>query len=225
MMNRNAQWMLSLLGLTTLLYGCGEGERGSLNNAEIFVVGDSAFEWHLWSGRSAPERMGEELNRPIYNAARSGQMLTEGLEYSIPNQYIDGDWDWVVINGGFNDLADLCRCGDCPVTQANVDAVLEAFVEERVDEGKQVIIWTYYNMPDKSQEMKRCKQAVRVLRQNQKTLADSDPNIFWVDGRQAISADNRKHFFIDNLHPSRLGAERMGNQIAKAIRRAEKNAE
>ena len=210
------------IGIALLCGGCGELDRGSLKNAEIFVVGDSALEWHLWSNRSAPERMGEALNRPVYNAARSGQMVTEGLKYSIPNQYIDGDWDWVVVNGGFNDLADLCRCDECPVTQANIDAVLQSFVEERVEEGKRVVLWTYYDMPDNARELKRCNRAVQTLRSNQQKLAESHPDIIWVDGRKAVSVDNPKHYFRDNLHPSRLGAERMGKQIARAIDRAER---
>ena len=215
----------ALFGLSLIAAGCGEVYRGSLQHAEIFVVGDSALEWHLRSGRSAPERMGEKLDRPVYNAARRGQMMTEGLETSIPNQYIDGDWDWVVINGGFNDLSDLCQCGECPATQENIHTVLSDFVSARVEEGKRVLLWSYYDMPRGLFNGEECNDAIQRLRTQKRTLADAHPNVFWVDGREAISKETRRNYYIDRVHPSRLGSKRIGQQLADAILAAEGSEE
>ena len=97
-------WMLSM--------GCFEQDRGSREGSKILAVGDSIFEWGL-GGDSAPEIVGDVLNLPVYNAAISGSMISSNEEGSIPNQYFEGDWDWVIMDGGANDLNELCQCGDC----------------------------------------------------------------------------------------------------------------
>ena len=106
--------------LLSILLACSEPDRGSFEESKIYAVGDSVFEWGLGE-YSAPEVVGKVLNIPVYNAAISGSMISTNEDWSIPNQYEDGDWDWVILDGGANDLNELCQCGDCTEVNSNID--------------------------------------------------------------------------------------------------------
>ena len=202
----------------SVLMGCSDMDRGSFEEASIIAVGDSVFEWHLWTGRSAPERLGQALDRPVYNAAISGALVTDGVEESIPNQYIEGDWDWVIVDGGANDLADLCQCNECTVTQNNIEKTISEFVTDRTAEGQRVVLWSYYVLPDNARfGFENCHDDFDELRQRHKTIADADPNVIWVNGADIISGEKSRHFYADRIHPSRLAAKMIGQQIAQAI--------
>ena len=202
--------------------GCFNMDRGSLEEASIIAVGDSVLEWHLWTGRSAPERLGQALDRPVYNAAISGALVTDGVESSIPNQYIEGDWDWIVVDGGANDLTDLCQCNECTVTQNNIEKVLSEFVTDRTAEGHRVVLWSYYVLPDNARfGFEDCHDDFAELRQRHKAIADADPDVIWVNGADIISGERSRHFYADRIHPSRLASRLIGQQIAEAIEEAE----
>ena len=205
--------------LLTCIIGCGDDyERGSLEEARIFSVGDSIFEWNLWERASAPEILGEDLELPVYNAAISGAMMTDDSPHSIPNQYVTGDWDWLVMDGGANDLNERCGCSGCEALQDELEDVFRSFVQERLAEGVSVAIWGYYGLPsDASYGFDRCGEELEELGRRQQLLAESDPGIIWVDGSLEITGEDSAAFDEDKLHPSMEGSQRIGRQLAEAI--------
>ena len=85
----------------------------------ILVMGDSLLAWHSAAGKSVADRLealtGAEVRDMSVGGARMIYNLpvTGALGLSIPRQYRKGDWDWVVINGGGNDLWFGCGCVKC----------------------------------------------------------------------------------------------------------------
>jgi acyl-CoA thioesterase I len=205
--------------LLPLLFGCTgkDADRGDIEEAKIFAVGDSIFEWSL-GDLSAPEVVGSQLQKPVYNAAISGAMMSDDSWNSIPNQYQAGNWDWVILDGGANDLNDLCGCQQCDEVQADIDQVLRDFVAARRSEGIGVVIWGYYGIPtDAEYGFDRCGESVTELSQRQQSIADTDEGVYFVDGRTEITGEDLSFYDDDNIHPSMLGSETIGVQIATAI--------
>ena len=119
--------MYIILVFFTYFCGCEDVDRGSIKNAKILAIGDSIFEWHIWNQHSVPEQLGRELGISVYNNAISGSLITEETPTGIRNQYIEGDWEWVVMDGGGNDLNILCQCDKCSETQEKVEAVQDRY--------------------------------------------------------------------------------------------------
>ena len=211
----NIMQVLACMGLGVACID--DSDRGNIETAEIYAIGDSIFDWYVGSGDSAPEKLGKNLNREVYNAAISGAMMTDDSEYAIPNQYQEGNWDWIVMDGGANDLNDLCACGECNDVQDNIEAALTDFVAAR--EAKiSVIIWGYYGIPENAEfGFDRCGEELAELSVRQQAIAETDNGIHWVDGREVIDGQDSAAFDTDMVHPSVMGAELIAKQIADVI--------
>lgn len=199
--------------------GCEDADRGSIENAKILAIGDSIFEWHIWNQHSVPEQLGRELGMSVYNNAISGSLITEETPTGIRNQYIEGDWEWVVMDGGGNDLNILCQCDKCSETQDKVEATYKDFLQQLLErENLKIIIWGYYGLPEKAKYgFDECHDDFEELRQRQKKIADTDKRIFFVDGSREITGDDKSYFYIDKIHPSRKGTEVIGRQLSEVI--------
>ena len=75
----------------------------------MLAIGDSFFDFHSDDESSIPHVAAAELGKTVANASVSGALLLEGDE-AIPDQYVAGDWEWVIVDGGGNDVNDLCEC-------------------------------------------------------------------------------------------------------------------
>ena len=209
----NMYWFLSLF-----FVGCGDVDRGSLEQASILAIGDSIFEWHIWNQKSVPEHLDSDLGT-VYNAALSGAMITEEISSGVLNQYKEGDWDWVVMDGGGNDLNDLCLCDDCSEVQDQIELAYQDFLQDRIDDGQQVLIWGYYGLPKNAKfGFDECVDDFEELSRRQKKLSEMDDRIVFVDGKEKITGEDKSYFYFDRVHPSKKGTSTIGEQISKAMR-------
>ena len=199
-----------------LLTACTESKRGSLEDGRILGIGDSIFEWNTGDG-SVIEVIGEVLEQPAYNNAISGSMISTDDEWSIPNQWIEGDWDWVVLDGGANDLNEHCQCGECASVHDEIETAYVNLISTLRTQNVNVVIWGYYVFPEESEEFGICNDNVNVLSEMQQTLAATDTGVLWVDGREQINGEDLSYFDDDLIHPSVSGSKLIGEQIARAI--------
>ena len=82
----------------------------------LLGIGDSYFAWNAEEGLGIPDVVGDALGVETYNLATSGATVLGGAGEGplvIPNQYTEAAWDWVVMDGGGNDLEGDCGCGAC----------------------------------------------------------------------------------------------------------------
>lgn len=210
--------------MLTLLVGCGPAVDPEGN---IVAVGDSIFEWNADTGRSIPEVIAEARGQEVDNRAISGAMVLEGRD-NIPGQLVGSGWDWLVMDGGGNDLNDLCGCGGC-------DSVLDALVSAdgasgavpdlvipTAASGTRVAIVGYAGLPDGAEfGFSECGEELEALSARYAALADATDGVIFVDARDVVTGDDAEMFDEDLVHPSVAGSEAIGLYVAAAMTAAE----
>jgi len=213
--------------LATLLACTIDVNRGDLDEAELITIGDSLFDWNMGDG-SIPEVIEESLDRPMYNAAIGGSHFLDGGDDAIPDQYISGDWSWLVLDGGGNDLNDRCACGDCDelmdeiLSEDGQEGAMADFVREVTDAGVRVMIMGYYGLPETAEfGFDECSALIPELSLRQAALAESDAMIAFADAVEVVDGTDLSMFDDDHVHPSIEGGAVVGEFLADAIRAAE----
>lgn len=214
--------------LALLLMTACTGEPPVPEDATVVAVGDSIFDWFSEEGASIPDVVGEELGLVTYNASISGTQLGGDDEDSIPNQLPEGDWGWVVMDGGGNDLNDRCGCGDCAdvmdalVSPDSTEGVLPDFVAELTEDGAQVALMGYPQLPQGAEYgFDRCGDELIEYSGRQAALADAIEGVIFIDAREVVDGQDLSLFDEDLVHPSEEGARRMGALIAERIEEAQ----
>ena len=198
------------------------GDDSTQPREGLHAVGDSVLAWWGNEGDSIPDKAAEGLGLSLVNSAISGaQVLDEGDE-GIPSQYLSGPWDVVLIDGGANDLADRCGCGDCDST---LDAIISAdassgvmvsLVDRALADAQQVVVFDYYRTPPGT-EFEPCFGVMEELETRYNLLASSRDRLTVVDGEASVSADDLSDWDEDRIHPSKQGAAKVGAAIAAAL--------
>lgn len=207
-----------LVALPAVLFACAEPLEG-----EILAIGDSAMAWNAEEGASIPDVVGEVLGVEVANAAVSGSMVLGG-EDAIPDQYVEGTWRWLVMTGGGNDLNDECGCGDCAgimdelIAEDGDSGAIPDFVGRVVADGVRVAYLSYYDLPEGAEfGFDDCDDELDLMRERLALLAEAEPELVLVDGRDAFSAEELEYYDEDLVHPSIEGARALGELLAEAI--------
>lgn len=208
--------------LFSILFACQpQAETGVLG------IGDSMLAWNRESGESIPEVVATELGVDVLNASVSGSQLTDGGDEAIPNQYVEGDWDWVVLNGGGNDLNEQCGCGECDEvldTIASVDGqsgVLPDLVDEISSNGHSVVIVGYFQIPEDQPDFGNCGETLVALNARQQQVAAERDGVWFISSGDVVSPADMSHYDDDSLHPSVEGSTVIGQNIAEIIQSLE----
>ena len=220
--------------LTVGLSGCETDESGEKSEipdgATIIAIGDSVMEWNAEKGASIPDVIGEKLNRVVYNAAVSGALFVDGdaPDDSIAAQYVDGDWEWLVLDGGGNDVNEECGCGQCDevldgiISTDAAAGALPGLVDQAVASGVRVVLLGYYEIPPTGEYgFADCNPIIEQLSSRLAALAETSDDVLFVDGRDVFDSSELENYDDDHVHPSELGSERIGQAIAERILAAE----
>lgn len=144
----------------------------------------------------------------------------------IFRQFVKGRWDWVVMIGGANDLAEDCGCRNCDAT---LDAMISRdgrsgdipkFVRRRIAQGIRVLLIGYYPPSSQPNEFTACKSAMAELNRRLARLARSESDVHFVSAARVISPKNRRAYDKDRVHPSLRGSQLIGQLAARRIRSA-----
>jgi len=217
------RWIPPLL-LVLMNHGCGRALEG-----DILVIGDSVFAFHAEDDRGIANVIEDELGREVADASVSGAYLTaDGDGDDIRAQYEDGDWTWLVMDGGGNDVNDECSCTSC---ESNIDdlistdgasGALPAFAAPILDSGVRIAFMGYYTVPDTAQfGFHLCNDEITLFRERLVQWADAEPTVIFVDAAEVMSPDGRENYAEDNVHPSVSGSRTLGTHLAEAILDAE----
>ncbi len=223
--------LVALLSLF-LLFGCGEVVTTSTKDARILLMGDSMMAANRGSGRAvanAIERqLGEEVidrsviaSRYFYYLPISG---AAGLR--LPAQYQAGNWDWVVINGGGNDLMFGCGCGMCNtmvnrlVSPDGSSGAIPELVARIRKSGAKVAYAGYLRNPGLYTPVRACRPYGDELDRRLARLAARDPGFIFLPMSDLVPYGDPSLHHQDMIHPSPKGSAAIGNRIAAAIRTA-----
>ena len=202
----------------------------------ILALGDSMFEWNVSTGESIPEVIGDVLDRPVLNAAVGGAHFSDatpvdgGEASDIRAQYVRGDWAWVVLEGGANDLHDDCGCGACAkvlddlVSADGRTGEIPDFVRTLAADGTRVMVVGYYAVPSDAEfGFDRCVDEVAEQGRRLQAMAAAFEGVWFVSAADVVTADERGAYAQDRVHPSPVGARLIGEHVAATIQHAERN--
>ena len=137
-----------------MFFSCEEAIYSNVETP-ILAIGDLYFDYNTEDEESIPAFTGRALGVSVQNNAIGGTRVSSGDPYSdIPSQYEEGDWSWVLVNGGGNDLNEECGCGDC---EENINGIISedgqsgdmvSLIEKIVEDGSRVAWVGYYNIPE-----------------------------------------------------------------------------
>ena len=201
-----------------LLAGCAAGPPP---DARILAMGDSILSWNSLSGRDVPTLVGRATGLTVHNVARNGANVMR--EPGIGTQYIPGDWDYVIVTGGGNDLAQVCLSPSAAEARVNellgpdLGGTFTKMLIEPLAAGAEVIILGYPPVSLRGGPFRACAEQLAVLSARQAELAARVPGVTFVDARDVISPDDRQAYGIDRVHPTPYATQLMAELIAAEI--------
>lgn len=198
----------------------------------VLAIGDSILAWHVSEGGSVPDVAGDLSDRAVFHAARPGAHVVGTAEMAAGGYDIRAQYDavgrtgfeWVIVDGGANDLNDDCACGRCAAIMDEIVSVdarsgeLVSLVRRMVGDGSKVLMLGYVSMPHHASfGFDRCAELLAELDRRSALLAESVDGAWFVDGSDAIGPDDLWAFDADLVHPSVDGAEVLGRLVADAM--------
>lgn len=210
--------------LLLAIAGCSFVPPALNRDADIIVVGDSILAWHRGTGRSIPEVIEQASGLIVSNVAISGAQFLG--PQGIPTQYVADDWDWVIVNGGGNDLQSSCQTAnaqrvlDALISADGQQGAFPAFVSDVAPQGARVIVLGYYPISDRGGPFLPCRSILIELAARQSRLADANPAVVFIDSGRVIGPSDAAAYAPDLVHPSPRGAALIGQLISSEIVRS-----
>lgn len=208
--------------------------------ATILGIGDSILEWNRAEGTSIIDVVGASLNRPVYSVAVGGARFAHLDElaaadgFDIRSQYEQvgrTDFDWVVLNGGANDLLGDCGCQECEsaldelIDAEGADGHIVDFVAELAAGETKVVFIGPYQMPENAAfGYDGCQASFAEQNRRLALMAESIDGVFVVSAADVVTPEDLDAYADDRVHPSERGSRLIGESVAAAIVGAE-NAE
>ena len=219
---------LSIVSLSLcafVLFACGALRGAPPEGTRLIAVGDSILDWNRAEDADIPLLVSQRTGLPAFNAAISGAEFVG--RFAIPNQLPEGDWEWLLLDGGGNDLTG--HCGSPAAAEVVLDQLIDdedlsgayaEFLTPITNTGTRVIIMGYAPISVAGGPFAPCEFALNDLRSRQAAFAASDPMITFVDVRDVITPDNLAAYDPDLIHPSPAGGALMADLIAQTIENA-----
>jgi len=219
---------LKLAAAAALLAGCGETVSRDFPS-RILVVGDSMLATHRLSDLAVADAMEKTLREPVVDRSTIGARFHYALPLSgraglnITKQYVPGQWDWIVVNGGGNDL--WLGCG-CMVCDAKIDRLISddgkrgtipGFLSELRQTGAKVIYVGYMRSPGRASPIEHCRDEGAELERRIATLSELDQGLYYLPLAELVPDGDGSFHALDMIHPSVKGSTAIGQLVANVI--------
>ena len=213
--------------LPLLLSACVATGAGG---GRILAIGDSVMAWNGAGG--IPEAVEAALGVPVTDRSQSLARISNesgvaaALGFDISRQFRGGDWDWVILTGGGNDIRDVCAT---PAVDAARDALIgpdltgeiPALIARIRRTGAKVGFVGYYDGAEASPTgFTPCQPEFDIMNRRLARLAERDPGLVFLDAGEVIDAGDRTLYAPDLVHPSPRGATLIGRALAAKMRQA-----
>ncbi len=196
----------------------------------VLVMGDSFMTTNATAKQSFPHALSDLLQTNVKSKATTGARhlyalpITGMLGMNISKQYRSGNWDYVVMNGGGNDLWMGCGCGKCTrvmnkliASDGRKGAIPSTILKARRD-GAKVIYVGYLRSPGRGSPIERCKPAGDALETRIKKLAALDPGVTFVSLSEMVPHGDASFHAFDMVHPSPKGSAAAAQLVMSAIK-------
>jgi len=195
-------------------------------------MGDSLLAWNRPAAKQVAQALATRLGAGVADHSVVGARHFHPLPFtgaaglSIPFQWRGGPFDWVVLNGGGNDLLFGCGCGPCQGTMnrlvaedGNQGAIPELVARIR-GSGARVIHLGYLRTADSASPVGGCRPLGDELETRLVRMAARDQGVFFLPlSDLALPGGDRALFSADLVHPSPEGSAAIAARVAQLIRR------
>lgn len=199
--------------------------------ARILAVGDSLMAWHLMTGKSISDVVGDELNEPTTSRAVSAARMIFNVPgfaqmgMQIPNQFSGDNWDWVLMNGGGNDLWFGCGCKACDIKldkllspETGKGAIPDLIASAR-ETGAQVIWVGYLRSPGVDSLIEECRDEGDELEARIAEYVSGRDGVYFVSNADLVPHGDLSFHSVDRIHPSLKASRAIGQRVAEVIRK------
>jgi len=186
----------------------------------VQVVGDSLFGADADGCASVSTFMSLRLWLEVEDNSVPGATVAGGE--SIPEQYISGNWNWTVINGGANDIMPYCTENDCDEVLDEIitdsgEGLIPDLVEKAQNDGSNVILIGYYSVP-KGSEYEPVILEVEIVNDRYNEFAKANEGVYFISLKDIMSPEQTPELYSEDLvHPSDDGHFAIGEHIADFI--------
>ncbi|MFC4668760.1 SGNH/GDSL hydrolase family protein [Seohaeicola nanhaiensis] len=225
--------IFALLGAClAVLAGCGEPTTNAGKSAHILAMGDSMLAWNRADDMAIADQVEKILGQPVIDRSVVGAHVIYQLPVSgkmgmkIVNQYRPGDWDWVILNGGGNDLWLGCGCARCEhrmdklVARDGRSGDIVNMVSMIRATGARVVYLGYLRSPGFGSPIEHCHDEGDELDRRLQKMAAADPGVFFVPLSDLVPSGNKSFHDFDHIHPSVKGSTAIGARVAAVIEAA-----
>lgn len=237
--HQRSQWLLPLRALAVSLFLTGCGESLPSPNTEtvsrastprILAMGDSMLAWHRGSKLAISDELERQLGTSVIDrsvtAARYNYVLpiSGALGLNISKQYRESKWEWVVLNGGGNDLWFGCGCVACDGTLDKLispDATagkIPDLVSRIRGGGARVIYLGYLHSPGSFSIVDHCKDEAIELENRLSALSSRQGGFYFLRLSNLVPQGDKSFHSVDMIHPSAKASKVIGELVADIIR-------
>ena len=194
-------------------------------------MGDSMLAWNAAAGGSVADVLETTLGEPVIDRSVSGAQVLYALPISgalglnIPQQYRNGAWDWVVLNGGGNDLWLGCGCSKCDrrmqrmISENGRSGAIPELVARIRKSGARVIYVGYLRSPGRGSPIDHCREDGARLEDRLSIMAQRDKGVTFVSLKDLVPDRDLSFHDIDRIHPSTKGSAAIAARVAAVIGR------
>lgn len=212
-----------------LLAGCTEVVPRN-NTARILAMGDSMMAWHGGSRAAISDNVEQLLGEPVIDRSVIGARIFYHLPISgamgmnISQQYWPGDWDWVIMNGGGNDLWFGCGCSVCDrkmnrmISKDGKSGSVPDLVRDIRENGARVIYLGYLRSPGVGSLIEHCRDEGDEFEHRLAQMAEADSGVYFLSLTDLVPHGDRSFHSFDMIHPSMKASRMIAQRIATIIR-------
>lgn len=198
---------------------------------KILVMGDSLMAVNRVVGSSVSLALGKTLGVEVTDHAVSGARyfhalpITGALGLRISSQFHGGPYDYVVMNGGGNDLLFGCGCGACTrmmnrlVSEDGTAGAIPALVAKIRASGAKVIYTGYLRTPGVTSPVEGCGVLGDEMDRRLALMAKAQKGVSFVRLADVVKKDGDTSYHgVDLIHPSAKGSRAIAARIVGLIR-------
>ena len=212
----------------SLLVSCGE-QVTSVTKSRILLLGDSMMAANSTGDNTVANGIEAILEEEVIDRSVIGARYFYRLPISgsaglrLGAQYRPGTWDWIVLNGGGNDLLVGCGCHECEtqltrlVTPDGKNGAIPDFVTHLGTSGARVLYVGYLRNPGMATPIKACGTAGDDLDQRLARMASLNSGVDFLDLSDLVPHGDTSFHSFDRIHPSPKGSHAIAAQIAVFI--------
>jgi acyl-CoA thioesterase-1 len=222
------RFLSALMGIILLL--AQTAPASATSPMKVLVMGDSFMTSNGSNGYAVPNVLARDLGATVKSRAVTGARygyrmpITGALGFNISKQYRDENWDYVVMNGGGNDLWLGCGCMRCQkrlnrlISPDGTQGQIPTAVRRARQSGAHVIYVGYLRSPGLGSPIDHCKKVGAALEARIAVMALQDSGVSFVSLADMVPHGDSSFHSADMIHPSPKGSVAATQRIVSAIR-------